>query len=403
MKAAYIGSFDPITNGHIDIIKRAVKMYSTVVIAIGENPAKKCMFTLEERLQFINNALKDNNISPYSVEVTSFTGLAADFMYLNGISVSIRGVRNSADIEYENNMNLINKQICPQLETIFIPCSPEYETVSSSSVKMLVEALVDVSAMVPYEVKMHLEAKILKLCFIGVIGRSGTGKTIISAQQGERIDFDEIVRSIWNKRSKFSSIVEDEYKTLFDRVASKLVGYDVFEPSGDPSVGMVLNKERMRMILSDPEDNRIVREALRPAIDYLYRKELRAIIDYYKSPAYPKSPSQEWWKLDMTLNNRCFPDIPDSIRNTSLPCFLDAPMLVQYGGLSRVNNNVIIVDAHYDTCVKRLMKRDGLSEEVIRARLDSQMSAVSLMAEVLNEMNAHAFGSISTMYTDTYE
>lgn len=403
MKAAYIGSFDPITNGHIDIIKRAVKMYSTVVIAIGENPAKKCMFTLEERLQFINNALKANNISPHSVEVTSFTGLAADFMYLNGIKVSIRGVRNSADVEYENNMNLINKQICPQIETIFIPCSPEYETVSSSSVKMLVEALVDVSAMVPYEVKMHLEAKILKLCFIGVIGRSGTGKTIISAQQGERIDFDELVRSIWNKRSKFSSIVEDEYKTLFDRVASKLVGYDVFEPSADPSVGMVLNKERMRMILSDPEDNRIVREALRPAIDYLYRKEVRAIIDYYKSPTYPKSPSQEWWKLGVTIGKDCFPDIPDSIRNTALPCFLDAPMLVQYGGLSRVNNNVIIVDAHYDTCVKRLVKRDGLSEEVIRARLDSQMSAVSLMAEVLNEMNAHAFGSISTMYTDKYE
>lgn len=403
MKAAYIGSFDPITNGHIDIIKRAVKMYSTVVIAIGENASKKCMFTVEERIGFIKNALKAHNISEYSVEVTSFTGLAADFMYLNGINVSIRGVRNSADIEYENNMYLINRQLCPSIDTVFVPCSPEYETVSSSSVKMLVEALVDVSSMVPYEVKMHLEAKILKLCFIGVIGRSGTGKTIISAQQGERIDFDEIVRSLWNKRSRYSSVVEDEYKTLFDRVASKLAGYDVFDHSGDPSIGMVLNKERMRMILRDPEDNRIVRKALRPAIDYLYRREVRAILDYYKNPTYPKSPSHEWWKLGVTIGEDCFPDIPYSIRNVALPCFLDAPMLVQYGGLSRVNNNVIIVDAHYDTCVKRLMKRDGLSEEVIRARLDSQMSAVSLMAAVINEINAHAFGSFSTMYTDTYE
>lgn len=109
MKAAYIGSFDPITNGHIDIIKRAVKMFTTVVIAIGENHTKKCMFTGEERIGFIKNALKAHKISEYSVEVTSFTGLAADFMYLNGINVSIRGVRNPTDIEYENNMYLINR------------------------------------------------------------------------------------------------------------------------------------------------------------------------------------------------------------------------------------------------------------------------------------------------------
>ena len=324
-------------------------------------------------------------------------------MYLNGINVSIRGVRNPTDIEYENNMYLINRQICPGIDTVFVPCSPEYETLSSSSVKMLVEALVDVSTMVPYEVKMHLEAKILKMCFIGVLGRSGTGKTTVTHEMGVRIDFDDIVRSIWNKRSKYSSVVEDEYKKLFDQVAKKLARYDVFEPSGDPDIGMVLNKERMRMILSDPEDNRIVREVMKPAIDYLYRKELRALIDYYKNPRYPKTPSFEWKRSNAILGKNTFPDIPETIKSNALPCFLDAPMLVEYGGLSRVNNNVIIVDAAYDTCVKRLMKRDGLSKEVIHARLDSQMSAVSLMAAVLTEVSKHAFGSISTMYTDTHE
>lgn len=407
MKAVYIGSFDPITNGHIDIIKRSLKQFPNLVIAIGDNPAKKCMFTIDERIQFIKNALKLHKIPDFCVEVTSFRGLAADFMYLNNINTTIRGVRNPTDIEYENHMYLINRQLAPSIDTVYIPCSPEYQTVSSSSVKMLVDALVDVSSMVTYEVKMHLEAKILNACFIGVVGQSGSGKSSFTFNvDAERFDFDGYVRSIWNKKSPYPlrQLPEDhmEYKKLFDNVASQLLGYDLFDISDDPCTGIVLNKERMRSFIAVPENNKIIRDAMRPAIDYLYRKDLRGKLAYWKSPTYGKPLG--WNNLSTLLEHSdgsgVFDHIPTSVKDIARVYLLDAPMLVEYGGLSRVNNNVVIVNAPYEVKVQRLMKRDNLPEDVIKARLASQMTTDQLCSAILSEIQRTGFGGVEQCNTN---
>jgi pantetheine-phosphate adenylyltransferase len=127
MKAIYAFSGDPITFGHIDIIERAAKVFTKVLVCIGSNPDKKYMFTLEQRLQMAQDALS----SIKNVDVKSFSGLLVDFAFEQNISVIIKGVRNTTDFEYENTLHAVGESQKLGIETFILFAKPQLAHVSS--------------------------------------------------------------------------------------------------------------------------------------------------------------------------------------------------------------------------------------------------------------------------------
>ena len=129
--AIYPGSFDPITNGHLDIITRGAKIYDKLIVAILVNVDKKCLFTIEERVELIKRVTRNLD----NVEVLSFDGLLVDFAKMHNSKVILKGLRTMSDFEYEFQMALMNSKLDSEIETVFMMTSSAYSYVSSSSVK----------------------------------------------------------------------------------------------------------------------------------------------------------------------------------------------------------------------------------------------------------------------------
>lgn len=129
--ALFPGSFDPITLGHIDIIERALPLFDKIIIAVGTNSAKKYLFSLEQRTQWIARTFKDEP----KIEVVNYTGLTVDFAKSTGADFLLRGLRNPADFEFEKAIAQANRQLVPTLETVFLLTSARYAYISSSIVR----------------------------------------------------------------------------------------------------------------------------------------------------------------------------------------------------------------------------------------------------------------------------
>jgi pantetheine-phosphate adenylyltransferase len=132
-KVVYPGTFDPITNGHIDIIKRASSIFDEVIVAVADNRYKKPLFTTEERMDMVKKAVKDIG----NVKVDSYDGLLVDYMKQIGRRIVIRGLRAISDFEYEFQLNLMNKKLGKNIEMIYMMPSETYLYISSSAVKEL--------------------------------------------------------------------------------------------------------------------------------------------------------------------------------------------------------------------------------------------------------------------------
>ena len=129
--AVYPGTFDPITNGHMDIIKRASALFDKLIVGVYENPDKQPLFSLEQRVELVEKAITDlPNIS-----VKSFHGLIVDFIHQTGGKVMIRGLRVSSDFEREFEMALMNKKLAPNIELVCLMTSSQYQFLSSSLIK----------------------------------------------------------------------------------------------------------------------------------------------------------------------------------------------------------------------------------------------------------------------------
>ena len=131
ISAVYPGSFDPCTNGHLDIIKRSAKLFDKVYVAVLTNSSKSPTFTVEERMELLRSSVHEYE----NVEVCSFSGLLVDFMRRIDSRVVIKGIRAVSDFEYEFQMALTNKALYPEVETFFLHTSQEYMFLSSSIVK----------------------------------------------------------------------------------------------------------------------------------------------------------------------------------------------------------------------------------------------------------------------------
>jgi pantetheine-phosphate adenylyltransferase len=154
-KAIYPGSFDPITNGHLDIIQRGAKIFPRVLIAVLENPKKQTLFTAEERVEMIRTIFKDRP----EIEVRAFRGLLVDFARETGADAVIRGLRAVSDFEYEFQMALMNKKLAPALETFFMMPSLRYIFLSSSVIREVFALGGSIGDLIPPIVEARLREK----------------------------------------------------------------------------------------------------------------------------------------------------------------------------------------------------------------------------------------------------
>ena len=153
--AVYPGSFDPVTNGHIDIIQRSVKIFDEVWVAIIRNPEKKPRFAIQDRMDMLEEAIS----SIKGAKTDSFDGLLIDYAKKKKACAIIRGLRAVSDFDYEFQMALTNRKMCPEVETVFMMTDYKYSYLSSSLVKEIARLGGDLSGLIPPYVERKLKGK----------------------------------------------------------------------------------------------------------------------------------------------------------------------------------------------------------------------------------------------------
>lgn len=158
--AVYPGTFDPITMGHLDIIRRALEIFDRVIVAVARNPAKTPLFSLEERLQMIKDSLSSEEKE--LVEIEAVEGLLVDFAYRKGAKAIVRGLRAVSDFDYEFQMALMNRRLEREVETVFLMTAFRWIYISSSIIKDAARHGGDISGLVPDHVCEKLREKFLR-------------------------------------------------------------------------------------------------------------------------------------------------------------------------------------------------------------------------------------------------
>ena len=153
--AVFPGTFDPITNGHLDVIRRGAALFEQLVIAVGHNPDKTCLLNRDERVEIITEVVADIP----NVKVETYEGLTMDFVRQMGAGVILRGIRSSSDLHFESQVAQTNRVVAA-VETIFIITKPEYSYISSSLIKQIAQMGGDVSQMTPPQVTSHIKRKV---------------------------------------------------------------------------------------------------------------------------------------------------------------------------------------------------------------------------------------------------
>ncbi len=156
VRAMLPGTFDPPTNGHLNLIERSARLFETLDVVVADNISKKCLFTADERMEMLRSML-----APYTnVRVVIWKGLVVDYARDERINVMIRGVRALVDFGYEFELAMTNKQLNPELEVLFMPTDPNYFVLRSSAIKEMAAFGADISKMVPKAVAEKLRKKV---------------------------------------------------------------------------------------------------------------------------------------------------------------------------------------------------------------------------------------------------
>ncbi len=158
--AIYAGSFDPLTNGHLDVLKASLTVADTIYAAIGIHPGKAPLFSFEERVSLIEKAAaQELGKDAQRIKVVSFDGLVIDAARELGASIMIRGLRDGTDLDYEMQMAGMNETMAPDLQTVFLPASPSVRTITATLVRQIASMGGDIRPFVPKAVVAPLKAK----------------------------------------------------------------------------------------------------------------------------------------------------------------------------------------------------------------------------------------------------
>ena len=156
--AIYPGSFDPITKGHLDVLKRAADIFDKVIVVVSVNVNKKSFISVEDRVELIKQSCKEIP----NVEVDSFDGLTIEYAKKRNANILIRGLRAVSDFEYEMQLSQANNALCNDIHTVFLITKPKYNFISSGTVREIALMNGDISKFVPEPVAKYLEAKFMK-------------------------------------------------------------------------------------------------------------------------------------------------------------------------------------------------------------------------------------------------
>jgi pantetheine-phosphate adenylyltransferase len=160
--AIYPGSFDPVTNGHIDLIQRATQIFDKIIVGVANNTRKKQLFTIEERMAMLEQSIKSIKGGAGHIEVESFEGLVIEYAKKKKVNVLIRGLRMLSDFEYEFQMALTNRRLADTIETIFLMPSEQYSFTSSTLLKETASLGANLSSFVPGFVEQRLKERLKK-------------------------------------------------------------------------------------------------------------------------------------------------------------------------------------------------------------------------------------------------
>jgi len=346
--AIYAFSGDPITFGHINIINRAAKNFDKLIVAIGSNPHKSYLFTVNERTSLAKLALSHLN----NVTVTNFNGLLTDFAYEQNAQIIIKGVRNTNDFNYEQDLHNISLSQKLDIDTHVLFAEPTLAHVSSSSVKAVIKEQGDISDYVPLNVKHALESKINKQTLIGITGVCGSGKSYIAnilknTYNYHHIELDHLAHQILNEntepiytnlRNEIINFFGEEIRLKDNKINRKILGEIVF---------------------NDPKKMTLLNELMRIPLMVLLRKE---------------------------------------IKDKQGIIIINAALLAEHNLLHITNNNVLLIDANIDTLKQRLTDRN-LTFEQVNSRLASQLDFDQKKNLILKAIEQNHYGKL-TIYTN---
>jgi len=154
-KAVYPGTFDPVTNGHLDIIKRGSIIFDTLIVSVGRNPLKETLFSVKERMEMIRDHVREFK----NVEVDCFDGMLVDYLKKQQTNIILRGIRTVSDFEYEFQRALTNRALSKEVETVFVMTSEQYSFLNSTLIREVVSLGGSMSQFVPTDVERRLKEK----------------------------------------------------------------------------------------------------------------------------------------------------------------------------------------------------------------------------------------------------
>lgn len=356
MKSAiYAFSGDPITYGHLDIIERAAKIFDRLVVAIGVNPAKSYLFSLEERTQMAKKSL----LFLKNVEVMSFTGMLVDFAYENNIDVIVKGVRSSKDFEYEMSLHSLGESQQLGIDTFILFAKPSLAHISSSAVKDIQREQGLIQDYVPAYVKQCVEAKISGQYLVGLTGEIGSGKSYVGEKmlelarkkgiEAHNIELDHLS---WQ-------IQEDLQEEKYALVRKKIT--DLFGAEVAKADGSINRKVLGEIVFADQEKLKKLNEIMATPILVRLRRELK--------------------------------DKKGLI-------FLNAALLVEASMSQLVNYNMLLLSVSEKFQQERLLGR-GLNQEQIQRRLQSQYNFLNKKKHLEGNIAKYGQGKLWILENDS--
>ena len=381
--ALYPVSVDPITWGHCDILKRASNLFDSLVLGIGANPIKTCAFSPQERQSLSSAALAALHLPPGSnVTVQCFDGLTAEYAYVfhptflffipcffiiflnvsfyQGFSVILRGLRTVADLEDELLLHAVQNQLKPALETVLLPCKPHLAQCSSTIVRSLVKEGGNAAPYAPVVVKEASERRLLNRTLVGVVGSIASGKSSLCARLVEAL-----------RQAQGDPV----HSISLDRAGHYVLSGEATAPCFAHARALVAEAFGVPV----EADGSVSRPKL-AAIAFSHPSRLQQLSQIMRQPI-----ASRLYEL-MGKQQGVF--------------VLEGATLVEGGWGSLVNNNLVVVDAHPDVRLRRLMQRPGHSKEEALRRIGVQMDSQARRQAIESRIQQDGWGRSEWVLTD---